>query len=55
MKNNKIAIKCADGTTVYMNGESTNFFDSITVKNIIAGSMLGITAFAMAMIAYATM
>lgn len=49
---NKIAIRCADGTIVYMKGEKSAFA-GISVKNILAGCALAVTAVTMALIVYA--
>lgn len=47
---NQIAIKCADGKTVYMKCEQSP--SVVNCKNIIAGIMLGVSVLASAMIAF---
>jgi hypothetical protein len=50
---NQIAIRCADGKTVYMKCEKSPAM--ISCKNVIAGIMLGVSAMASAMIAFTYM
>lgn len=42
MKSQKIAIKCADGTVVIMNGRSDTLPRTISVKSILAGVTFGL-------------
>ena len=50
---NQIAIRCADGKTIYMKAEKS--VTAISGRNIIAGIMLGTSLLASALIAYACM
>ena len=50
---NQIAIRCADGKTIYMKREKSP--SMVSCKNVIAGIMLGVSAMASAMIAFAYM
>jgi len=47
---NQIAIRCADGKTVYMKSEKSP--SPVSGKNVIAGIMFGVSAMASAMIAF---
>ena len=49
--NNLVAIRCADGKTIYMKSEKST--SMVSCKNVIAGIMLGASAMASAMIAFA--
>ena len=51
--NNLIAIRCADGKTIYMKSENSPAM--VSCKNVIAGLMLGVSTMASAMIAFAYM
>lgn len=53
MRSNTVAIRCANGRTIYMKAEKSAV--EISCKNIIAGIMLGTTVLASAVIAYACM
>lgn len=48
-----IAIRCADGKTVYMKSEKSP--SMVSCKNVLAGLMLGVSAMASAMIAFTYM
>ncbi len=50
---NLVAIRCADGKTIYMKSEKSP--SMVSCKNIIAGIMLGVSAMASAMIAFTYM
>ena len=50
---NQIAIRCADGKSIYMKSEKTP--SVVSCKNIFAGIMLGVSAMASAMIAFTYM
>ena len=50
---NLVAIRCADGKTIYMKSEKSLYM--ISCKNVIAGIMLGASAMASAMIAFTYM
>jgi hypothetical protein len=50
---NQIAIRCADGKTICMKSEKSPAV--VSCKNVIAGIMLGVSAMASAMIAFAYM
>ena len=49
----QIAIRCADGKTVYMKSEKSP--SVVNCKNVFAGIMLGVSAMASAMIAFTYM
>ena len=50
---NQIAIRCADGKTIYMKSEKSP--SVISCKNVIAGIMFGVTTMVSVMIAFAYM
>lgn len=50
---NLVAIRCADGKTIYMKCETAP--SMVSCKNVIAGIMLGVSAMASAMIAFTYM
>ena len=50
---NQIAVRCADGKTIYMKCEKSP--SMVNCKNIFAGIMLGVSAMASAMIAFTYM
>jgi hypothetical protein len=50
---NQIAIRCADGKTIYMKSDKSP--SMVSCKNVIAGIMLGVSTMVSAMIAFAYM
>jgi hypothetical protein len=50
---NLVAIRCADGKTIYMKSENSP--SVVSCKNIIAGTMLGVSTMISVMIAFTYM